>query len=233
MMRAHTIRDGMRVRTSDGARLGRVVLTGERTFQIEKGFFFPREYVARYADVSEVQGDEVVLTVSREELLRGLRPEGIGAAPPEVPETRAPEDAAERRRLEEQLDWNRQRQWAEATPETEYARARVEKRARPAGGGQRKLSVERDTYRVGPDAPYPGAVRVRHKEYAVGYSEAVGEVIAFHAEHDADPPTHHRHDYREETGDRAARTEPAPASGGRQPAPDMAGTKRGDPGERP
>ncbi len=228
MMRAHTIREGMRVRTSDGARLGRVVLTGERTFQVEKGFFFPREYVARYADVSEVQGDEVTLTVSREELLRGLRHAGIGAAPPEVPQTQAPQDPREQRRLEDQLEHNRERQWAEAGPPLTPADARVEKRLRTTGSAQRRLSVERDTYRVGPDAPYPGAVRVRHKEYAIGYSEAVGDVIAFHAEHDTDSPRQTRQEAVFREDDRELEEPDA-----RRPAPDMAGTHRGDPGERP
>jgi hypothetical protein len=215
MMRAHPIREGMRVRTTDGSRLGRVVLTGLQTFQIEKGFFFPREYVARYDDVLEVQGDDVVLALRRDQLMRGVQSEGPGAAPPARPETLQPDDEGERRRLEEQLEVARQRQWAAAPAPPSGSRAD----SRHAGSdAEERLSshrpmVEKDSYRLSPRAP--GAWRVRHKEYAVGYSEALGETITLQSERSLDdaPPE---------------RREVEPGSDG-----DAGGVPRTDPGEHP
>jgi uncharacterized protein (TIGR02271 family) len=65
------IREGMVVRTADGERLGTVVSRGEDTFVIEKGLLLPRDFIARYADVAEVQGEEVRLRQTREEMIPG------------------------------------------------------------------------------------------------------------------------------------------------------------------
>ncbi len=58
----HGIREGMVVRSSDGEKLGKVIRCGEAEFIIEKGFFFPKDYVARY-DQATVSGDEVLLSL--------------------------------------------------------------------------------------------------------------------------------------------------------------------------
>ncbi len=63
------VREGMMVRTADGERLGVVVRRGEDTFVIEKGLLLPRDFIARYEDVAEVQGDEVRLRRSRDEMI--------------------------------------------------------------------------------------------------------------------------------------------------------------------
>ncbi|HEX9051589.1 MAG TPA: YsnF/AvaK domain-containing protein [Anaeromyxobacter sp.] len=52
----------MAVRSSDGQKLGKVIRCGADEFIVEKGFFFPKDYVARY-DEASVSGDEVVLSV--------------------------------------------------------------------------------------------------------------------------------------------------------------------------
>jgi hypothetical protein len=65
MGREQRIREGMFVRSADGKRLGRVALVGERDFQIEKGAFFPTEYVASFDEVKGIRDDEVVLVHER------------------------------------------------------------------------------------------------------------------------------------------------------------------------
>ncbi len=59
------IREGMIVRSSDGAKLGRVALLGEHDFQVEKGAFFPREYVASYGEIAGIRDDEVILKLDK------------------------------------------------------------------------------------------------------------------------------------------------------------------------
>ncbi len=56
------IREGMTVRSSDGEKLGKVIRCGDDEFVIEKGFFFPKDYVARY-DQASVSGGEVLLAI--------------------------------------------------------------------------------------------------------------------------------------------------------------------------
>ncbi len=61
-MDTREIREGMTVRSSDGQKLGKVIRCGADEFIIEKGFFFPKDYVARYEQAS-VSGDEVMLSL--------------------------------------------------------------------------------------------------------------------------------------------------------------------------
>ncbi|HYI02797.1 YsnF/AvaK domain-containing protein [Hyalangium sp.] len=61
----------MVVLTADGARLGRVVRRGEDTFVVEKGLLLPRDFIARYEDISEVHGEEVHLRRTRDEMIPG------------------------------------------------------------------------------------------------------------------------------------------------------------------
>ncbi len=223
MMRAHPVTEGMKVRTADGEKLGRVVLTGERTFQIEKGYFFPKEYVARYDDVQGVEEDTVVLAMTRDELLRGLPAQTAGAAPPAVPETQEPDDPRERRRLEQQLETARQRQWAQQPGATRDRHADAPARAAV------EARVERETFRVG-DAEPVGGTRLRHREYAVGYSEARGEMIAFESEYSSDGESHRT---TRMSPDEVAAGDASDENSRERVAADMAGTGRRDPGEHP
>jgi hypothetical protein len=70
MGREQRIREGMFVRSADGKRLGRVALVGERDFQIEKGSFFPTEYVASFDEVKGIREDEVILALDRKHFQR-------------------------------------------------------------------------------------------------------------------------------------------------------------------
>jgi hypothetical protein len=65
-----TVRVGMSVFSADGEKLGNVVRRDADSFIIEKGLFFPKDYLCRYADVASVAGDDVRLSVNREELVR-------------------------------------------------------------------------------------------------------------------------------------------------------------------
>lgn len=64
------IQPGMTVRDRDGHKLGHVILVDDEAFFVEKGLFFPRDYLCRFADVAEVRGDDVVLAHGRDDLLR-------------------------------------------------------------------------------------------------------------------------------------------------------------------
>src|SRR5512140_194666 len=61
-MDTREIREGMTVRSSDGQKLGKVIRCGADEFIVEKGFFFPKDYVVRY-DQASVSGDEVMLAL--------------------------------------------------------------------------------------------------------------------------------------------------------------------------
>jgi uncharacterized protein (TIGR02271 family) len=66
MMDRSQIREGMAVYSSDGEKLGKVLTCDQSTFVIEKGFFFPKDYVARYDHVADVRGDDVHLSLTRD-----------------------------------------------------------------------------------------------------------------------------------------------------------------------
>ena len=62
------LRKGMTVHSADGHKLGKVIELDANTFVIEKGHFFPKDFVARYEDVADVLADDVRLTRGREAL---------------------------------------------------------------------------------------------------------------------------------------------------------------------
>lgn len=59
------VQEGMVVYSSDGEKLGKVLQCEAETFVIEKGFFFPKDYIARYQDISDVRGDEIHLSSAK------------------------------------------------------------------------------------------------------------------------------------------------------------------------
>ena len=63
-----TLKEGMHVKSADGHSLGKVVRLDADTFIIEKGLFFPKDYVARYDRISEVKDGEIILLTRGEEL---------------------------------------------------------------------------------------------------------------------------------------------------------------------
>jgi uncharacterized protein (TIGR02271 family) len=66
------VQEGMIVYSSDGEKLGKVLQCQAESFIIEKGFFFPKDYIARYEDVADVNGDEIHLS-NRKEFFAGGR----------------------------------------------------------------------------------------------------------------------------------------------------------------
>jgi hypothetical protein len=60
------VREGMTVYSSDGAKLGKVLTCDVSTFIIEKGFFFPKDYIARYSEVAELTDDGIRLTATKD-----------------------------------------------------------------------------------------------------------------------------------------------------------------------
>ncbi|QAT88429.1 Stress response protein YsnF [Corallococcus coralloides] len=79
MIKRNDIKEGMTVRSSDGEKLGKVFAVSEGEFHIEKGMFFPKDYLVRYAEVSDIRNGEIYLNHGRE-ALRGLSDSGaVGA----------------------------------------------------------------------------------------------------------------------------------------------------------
>jgi hypothetical protein len=62
------IREGMVVRSADGEKLGKVFAVGDDAFHIEKGLFFPKDYVARFTDVTDIRDGEIILAHGRDSL---------------------------------------------------------------------------------------------------------------------------------------------------------------------
>ncbi len=84
MIERELIREGMVVRTRDGHKLGKVIAIGDQQFQIEKGIFFPKDYVATFDAVAEIRDDELILAHGAEALRSAeAEPELIARAPAE------------------------------------------------------------------------------------------------------------------------------------------------------
>ena len=83
------IREGMAVYSSDGEKLGKVLTCDAGSFTIEKGFFFPKDYIARFEDVADVTGDDIRLALTKDSFIE-LRARGEGRVASE--DIRAGED---------------------------------------------------------------------------------------------------------------------------------------------
>jgi uncharacterized protein (TIGR02271 family) len=70
MYQRSDIREGMTVRSIDGEKLGKVFAVQEGEFLIEKGLFFPKDYVCRYSEISDIRDGEIILMHGREGLHR-------------------------------------------------------------------------------------------------------------------------------------------------------------------
>ncbi|MBZ4416067.1 YsnF/AvaK domain-containing protein [Myxococcus sp. RHSTA-1-4] len=73
MFQRSDVREGMAVRSIDGEKLGKVFAVGDGEFHIEKGLFFPKDYLVRYSEISDIRGGEIILNHGKETLhaLRG------------------------------------------------------------------------------------------------------------------------------------------------------------------
>jgi uncharacterized protein (TIGR02271 family) len=61
---------GMKVRSSDGASLGKIIRVEPDHFLVEKGFFFPKDYAIPVSMIREIRDDEAWLSVTKAELER-------------------------------------------------------------------------------------------------------------------------------------------------------------------
>lgn len=86
------ISPGMKIYSADGNKLGKVHATGPTWFTIEKGFFFPKAYLASYAEVARVDDNrDAHLACNEKEFLGGRhlktqREPVAGPSPPAPPE---------------------------------------------------------------------------------------------------------------------------------------------------
>jgi hypothetical protein len=70
MYQRSDIREGMTVRSIDGEKLGRIFAIHDGEFLIEKGLFFPKDYVCSYSEISDIRDGEAILTHGKEGLHR-------------------------------------------------------------------------------------------------------------------------------------------------------------------
>lgn len=70
MYQRMNVSEGMTVRSIDGEKLGKVFAVQEGEFLIEKGLFFPKDYVCRYSEISDIRDGEIILVHGREGLHR-------------------------------------------------------------------------------------------------------------------------------------------------------------------
>jgi len=66
MIGRESLNEGMTVRSADGEKLGKVIALGASQFQIEKGIFFRKDYVADYSAISDIREGEVFLSGNRD-----------------------------------------------------------------------------------------------------------------------------------------------------------------------
>jgi len=67
-MDTSNLREGMVVYSSEGERLGKIIRLDASDFVIEKGFFFPKDFLCSYSNITNVRGDEVYLDVDKQQL---------------------------------------------------------------------------------------------------------------------------------------------------------------------
>jgi uncharacterized protein (TIGR02271 family) len=65
---AYEVKQGMKVKSSDGASLGKIIQIAPDHFLVEKGFFFPKDYAVPFSMLRECRDGEAWLTMSRDEL---------------------------------------------------------------------------------------------------------------------------------------------------------------------
>jgi uncharacterized protein (TIGR02271 family) len=65
------LRENMLVYSRDGEKLGKIVRLEPSSFIIEKGFFFPKDYVASIQHIEDIRSEDVILSLSKEELQSG------------------------------------------------------------------------------------------------------------------------------------------------------------------
>lgn len=80
-MTSETIHRGMTVVGRDGERVGQIVHVAADGFLVQRGRFWPREYLARFEDIDSIGQSEVKLALVAEELSEWSPPQQSAAAP--------------------------------------------------------------------------------------------------------------------------------------------------------
>lgn len=70
--------EGLKVRSLDDESLGKIVFVSDDYFVIEKGLFFPKDFAARYEDISDIRGDTVYLSLEKASLTDWKEPGYLG-----------------------------------------------------------------------------------------------------------------------------------------------------------
>jgi uncharacterized protein (TIGR02271 family) len=65
--RSH-VQQGMTVYSSDGEKLGKVFAVTDAGVQVEKGLFFPKDYLLRFEDILDIRGGDVIARHARASL---------------------------------------------------------------------------------------------------------------------------------------------------------------------
>lgn len=65
------LKEGMSVYSSDNHKVGKIVRLAGSGFEVEKGFFFPKDYAVSFGDVTRISGDEVYLSLTKDQLQQG------------------------------------------------------------------------------------------------------------------------------------------------------------------
>src|SRR5690242_4751392 len=66
MIEKGKVREGEVVYSADGEKLGKVRTCEADVFIIEKGFFFPKDTIARYEDIADVSADGIHMLLGKE-----------------------------------------------------------------------------------------------------------------------------------------------------------------------
>lgn len=61
MINKNELSSGMTVRSADGDKLGKIIAIDEQGIQVEKGIFFPKEYLASFDQLDQVANNELYL----------------------------------------------------------------------------------------------------------------------------------------------------------------------------
>jgi uncharacterized protein (TIGR02271 family) len=68
LTRYQGLSEGTPVYSRDDEKLGKVRELGDDSFTIEKGFFFPKDFLIRYDDIQDIQDNGIHLNISKDEL---------------------------------------------------------------------------------------------------------------------------------------------------------------------
>lgn len=74
------VRVGMDVKSKDGHRLGKVIGLADDAFVVEKGVFYARDYRVPFRSVESIEGDDILLSLDKEQLRKASLGEVLQAS---------------------------------------------------------------------------------------------------------------------------------------------------------